>query len=136
MVMRATGAVFKVPFFGEFINSRDTNCEPLSLTSCSGMPCLAEWALSFLITYTEDVLLRWSKSKHRCNGRKSPYSSFRQTGTGLLRHIARSTKCFLGMTALVLPAGITSRYVILDVSCCDTRPIQTLARSTETTVNS
>ena len=49
--------------FENFRKSRDVDCGPLSVTSCSGILCLAKWALRFLITCTDDVLLRLSSSK-------------------------------------------------------------------------
>jgi len=34
--------------------SRDVNCEPLSVTSCSGIPWRGKWAFNFLMTHTDE----------------------------------------------------------------------------------
>jgi hypothetical protein len=45
------------------INSDDLNCGPLSDIMEFGIPCLAKWAFSFLITVCEVVLSNLSTSQ-------------------------------------------------------------------------
>ena len=58
LVSTTSWSVFKAHSLAKLLNFSPANCGTLSLMTMSGMPCLAKWHLSFLMTVLE-LLLCW-----------------------------------------------------------------------------